>query len=127
MIRKLTRKEKERYIALFEDEEYIKMLKEKLGEKWYVKEKVVSLDENEFAYYLYTSGGYDDEFDELTYLQVMSARNKAELDQQAKDYQNLFAKGIAMYWSDIAYFSDYFTRLGKRFGLLKEFRENGIL
>jgi len=127
MNRKLTRKEKERCIALFEDEEYIKMLKEKLGEKWYVREKVVSLDENEFSYYLYTSGGYDDEFDELWYLQVFYARNKAELRQQAIDYQNLFSKGFSMSWGDIAYFSDYFAELGKRFGLLKEFKENGIL
>lgn len=30
-------------------------------------------------------------------------------------------------WGEIAYFSDYFEKLGKRYGLLKEFRENAII
>ena len=28
--------------------------------------------------------------------------------------------------SELAYYGTYFAKLGKRFGLLKEFRENGI-
>ena len=30
-------------------------------------------------------------------------------------------------WEEISEFTDFFTQLGKRYGLLKEFRENGIL
>lgn len=30
-------------------------------------------------------------------------------------------------WSEITYWQDYFEKLGKRYGLLKEFRENGII
>lgn len=29
-------------------------------------------------------------------------------------------------WSELACFEDYFHTMGKRYGLLKEFRENGI-
>lgn len=29
-------------------------------------------------------------------------------------------------WLELANWSNYFTKLGKRYGLLKEFRENGI-
>ncbi len=28
---------------------------------------------------------------------------------------------------EFAYFGDYFTKLAKRYGLIKEFKENGIL
>lgn len=30
-------------------------------------------------------------------------------------------------YGEIAYFQNYFERLGKRYGLLKEFRENAII
>ena len=30
-------------------------------------------------------------------------------------------------WEEISEFTDFFTKLGKRYGLLKEFRENGVL
>lgn len=30
-------------------------------------------------------------------------------------------------YGELAYFTDMFERLGKRYGLLKEFKENGIL
>lgn len=29
-------------------------------------------------------------------------------------------------YSELAYFGEYFYKLGKKYGLLKEFRENGI-
>ena len=29
-------------------------------------------------------------------------------------------------WGELAYFEDYFYSMGKRYGLLTEFRENGI-
>lgn len=30
-------------------------------------------------------------------------------------------------WGEIAYFADYFTKLAKRYGLVKEFKENCII
>lgn len=30
-------------------------------------------------------------------------------------------------WEEIGEFTNFFTKLGKRYGLLKEFRENGVL
>lgn len=30
-------------------------------------------------------------------------------------------------WGELADFSEYFERLAKRYGLVKEFRENGII
>ena len=30
-------------------------------------------------------------------------------------------------WEEISEFTDFFTKLGKRYGLLKEFRENGVI
>ena len=32
-----------------------------------------------------------------------------------------------MYESELAYYTAYFRKLGKRYGLLGEFRENGII
>ena len=30
-------------------------------------------------------------------------------------------------WGELTYFQEYFERLGRRYGLLGEFRENGII
>lgn len=30
-------------------------------------------------------------------------------------------------WGELAHYQNYFTRLAKRYGLVKEFRENGII
>ena len=50
---------------------------------------------------------------------------KADLRQQAIDYSNI--QGVlTLYWSEVAEISNFFERNGKRYGLLKEFRENGI-
>lgn len=48
------------------------------------------------------------------------ARNKAiEWQHEASD-QNYS-------YGELAYWGDYFERLGKRYGLVREFRENGII
>lgn len=31
------------------------------------------------------------------------------------------------YYSELCYYAEYFEKIGKRYGLLKEFRENGII
>ena len=48
------------------------------------------------------------------------ARDKA-IKWQYSWYDNCYSYG------ELAYFGKMFTRLGKRYGLLKEFRENGII
>jgi len=51
--------------------------------------------------------------------------------QEARDEAVLLFSAIAQgrqyYMSDVADITAYFTKLGKRYGLLKEFRENGII
>lgn len=34
---------------------------------------------------------------------------------------------IVQSWEDVAWWSDFFTKYGKKYGLLREFRENGII
>lgn len=55
------------------------------------------------------------------------AEKKDEIRQMAIDYQNMFVEGETFYWSDIAEWTEFFEKYGKRYGLLKEFRENGII
>ena len=50
---------------------------------------------------------------------------KDKARQEAIDWQNDF-QNHNYTWGELAYYSDYFTKLGKRYGLIKEFRENGI-
>lgn len=47
-----------------------------------------------------------------------NAREKAREWQLAEDNYS---------YSELAYWQSYFERLGKRYGLLTEFRENGII
>lgn len=53
-------------------------------------------------------------------------RRKAAVQQEAIEWQRNFPEQ-GYYWSDIAYWGEYFERLGRRYGLLTEFRENGII
>lgn len=55
------------------------------------------------------------------------AQKKTEIRQMAIDYQTRFADGDTFYWSDIAEWTAFFMKYGKRYGLLTEFRENGII
>ena len=50
---------------------------------------------------------------------------KEDLRQQAIDYSNIQSV-LTLYWSEVAEISNFFKRNGKRYGLLKEFQENGI-
>ena len=51
---------------------------------------------------------------------------KEEVRQEAIDWQLDFDNHNYSY-ADIFEWGEYFARLGKRYGLLKEFRENGII
>ena len=50
---------------------------------------------------------------------------KEEARNKAIDWQR-WASEVSMSWGECAYWGDYFTRLGRRYGLLREFHEEGI-
>ena len=52
-------------------------------------------------------------------------KRKAEIVNEAIDW-SLASSEKNVSWSELADKHDYFLRLGKRYGLLQEFRENGI-
>ena len=54
------------------------------------------------------------------------ALRKADVRETAIEWQADFCNHNYSY-GELAYFSDCFTRLGKRYGLIREFRENGII
>lgn len=43
----------------------------------------------------------------------------------AIEWQNAFSER-AYYWSDLATWGEFFAKYGKRYGLMREFHENGI-
>lgn len=51
---------------------------------------------------------------------------KADVRQKAINFQQVFSECDFSY-SEIIEYQDYFLKQGKRYGLLKEFRENGII
>ena len=51
---------------------------------------------------------------------------KERAKQKAVDWQLKFSDNV-YYLSDLADFSAHFEKLGKRYGLVKEFKENGII
>lgn len=53
---------------------------------------------------------------------------KENVRDKARDFQSLFSLyGVSLSYSELAIFGDYFTTQGRRYGLLREFREAGIL
>ena len=53
-------------------------------------------------------------------------KRKERARQQAVDWQQ-WAEGWNMSYSELARFQDHFTKLARRYGLVTEFRENGII
>lgn len=51
---------------------------------------------------------------------------KEKLRNEAIQWQNDFSEGDH-YMSEYAEWGSYFEKMGKRYGLLREFRENGII
>lgn len=51
---------------------------------------------------------------------------KADVREKAINFQQAFSEYDFSY-SEIIEYQDYFQKQGKRYGLLKEFRENGII
>lgn len=53
-------------------------------------------------------------------------QQKEKARARAIDWQIEFSE-IDHYMSEYAYWGEFFTKLGKRYGLTKEFKENGII
>lgn len=53
-------------------------------------------------------------------------KRKASARQKAIDWQYEASQKNYSY-AELAYFGNFFTKLAKRFGLTREFRENGII
>ena len=53
-------------------------------------------------------------------------KRKASAREKAIDWQNDFANHNYSY-GELAHFGNFFAKLAKRFGLTREFRENGII
>lgn len=53
-------------------------------------------------------------------------QQQEELRQEAIEWQSDFGNHNYSY-GDLVYWGNYFEKQGKRYGLLKEFRENGII
>lgn len=86
---------------------------------------------------MYTFDSYEEYFNETfsPWVEILFAtdfkvKGKTYADRKefvrnlAIDYSNNQACGLS--WSEVAYVGDMFYKLGKRYGLLKEFKENGI-
>ena len=52
---------------------------------------------------------------------------KIKTIEMAKEYQRSFSEGKSYYWSEIADIQDNLERRARRYGLLKEFQEEGII
>ena len=63
--------------------------------------------------------------DKMKNTKTTYASNKAVARQEAIDWQNDFCNHNYSY-GELAEFGEHFEKLGRRYGLLKEFRENGI-
>jgi hypothetical protein len=53
-------------------------------------------------------------------------KTKEEASEQAMDWQHEFSNK-SMSWADVMEAANYFEKLAKKFGLTKEFKENGII
>ena len=51
---------------------------------------------------------------------------KSQAREKAKEWQRTTAND-PMSWGEVAYWGYYFYKLGKRYGLVKEFKENAII
>lgn len=58
----------------------------------------------------------------MTYAQRKEmARNKAI------EWQGTFTEGASYSWSEMADFHSYFSMLARHYGLIREFKENGVI
>ena len=124
MDREMTKKEIKRYIDMVDSLIKRSALIKKLRLKWFVKENGATY--SYYPYTIYTEDGYDDRLSPLAYYEIFEAKSKDELRSQAQEYQ-MWASEQSLSMFEISGYNAYFERLGKRFGLLKEFRTNGVI
>jgi len=93
---------------------------------------VATIDGNTSAFFNY------EEFNKATFNPLLSieyvilgrlhgktyAEKKEEVRQKAKDLQYYDEGGLS--YGELSFIYDYFETYGKRYGLLREFKENGI-
>ncbi len=53
-------------------------------------------------------------------------KGKAKAIEKAQFWQEFFAE-VSMSWGEVAFWQGYFYKLAKRYGLVKEFKENAII
>lgn len=53
-------------------------------------------------------------------------RRKEQVQEEAREWQSSFSEE-SYSWAEVAEAGQRFERLGRRYGLLREFRENGII
>ena len=54
-------------------------------------------------------------------------RRKQREREFAIEYTWKIFNGEISYWSELVEYGEYFRYVGKRYGLIREFRENGII
>jgi len=129
----LNKAQKRKYINLFEDSEYKEMLKQ----DFLVNNENVYLELNDYdevvsgkklAYTLYSDFDYEDEIDEFSSIELLKTGNykndKGLIQDLAIDYTNnreYYDKYYSWYWV-----ANWFYEQGKKYGLLREFKENGV-
>ena len=52
---------------------------------------------------------------------------KEEMRQKAVEWQKSFAEGQEYSYAELAEWDDYFMKAARKYGLMDEFRENGII
>jgi hypothetical protein len=55
------------------------------------------------------------------------AEGKAKAIEEAMNWQRSFTEGRSYTWAEVFEYTSHFTKLAKRYGLVREFRENGII
>lgn len=63
--------------------------------------------------------------DKMKTFKLTMPKTKAEARSQAIDWQKMSSE-VSMSYADILDSQNHFLKLGKKFGLIREFKENGI-
>jgi hypothetical protein len=64
---------------------------------------------------------------DLYFKPISKITSKEEARQIAIQWQSIFSSGESKSYRDLIISSNYFEKLGKKFSLLEEFKENGIV
>lgn len=63
----------------------------------------------------------------MTKYQIYYRKRQAAIRDEAIEFQHIYFSGECPDWDWVNDWCDYFTKYGKRFGLMQEFRENAII